>query len=591
MYKKEFQFGSKITSHDYFSFEKGYGFIHPEHLNGNTLSEQALYAGGWNLQDDYKTDYEIAMATNATGVSLIKPDFVAIFKISVPDYGSYHVTLKSTASENVINNMTIWAGRRNLVARNVCIEKGKTYTKQFFSYVSPYIPAMTSKPCTEKAIYISITGKNATLSELIIEQKETLSVFVAGDSTLTDQNALSPFFAGRSCTGWAQNLLSFYENVAICNQAHSGMTTNCFRDDGHWNILKEQIKPSDIVILQFGHNDQKRRNLRPFEGYLNNLRWYCSEIKALKATPIIVSPISRIPIKEEDSYYSLLEDYALACKKAAKECEVPFIDLHSITFHFWCEHHHISSDYFMPGDITHTNDYGAELIVKFFVSELLRQNIQPLSNLLINLDKTVIQPQAECIPAMRSSSCMPQIEIPYLDISDVPEYEDLKSALHKGLLDPCVMYLHPNSSMPRAQFLMVYLKALRLAGTRPYIGYFCDISHDEWDAGYVQTCINENLIDLGTAQNHYFRPNDNLTFSEYASFLVRSLENEKSLRSQLSLTVCFQKAKALHLIPIDCNANDAITRASCYQGLVKLMDLLDTALLALPSDAEIHPVG
>ena len=591
MYKNTFLFGSKITAKDFFTPEKGYGFIDPHKIPGKTMSEQSIFSGGWNLMDCENTKWDNVITTGNTGVTLTKDKFVMIFKVLVPNDGSYQITLKSHSDDKSITNMTIFSGRRNLVERNISIKKGECYTKTFFTYVAPYIPAMTSIPSDEKAVYISLTGENATFSEITIEEKAAPTVFIAGDSTLTDQNASYPYYPIKSCAGWAQNLLSYFESVAVCNQAHSGMTTNCFRDDGHWDIVRKHIKPGDIVILQFGHNDQKRRNLRPFGGYLDNLRWYCREIKELGATPIIVSPISRIPMKDKNSFYSLLSDYAHACKKAAKECQVPFVDLHTLTFHYLCRYHEVASDYFMPGDITHTNDYGAELIAAFFVSELLRQDIQPLSSWLVHIERNAFLPENKEFPQQNKASAIPQIEIPYLDIAGIPEYEDMKQALQKGILDPCVMYLHPTASMPRAQFLMVFLKALRIAGTRPYTGFYCDLSYDEWDSSFAQTCINENLIDEKTTPNHYFRPDDDLTFAEYASFLIRGLEKEQDRRKMIALNDCFQKAKALKLIPCDCMENDAITRATCYQGLVRLMELLDTSSKALPSDAELHPVG
>lgn len=591
MYNKIFQFGQKITATDYFSDIKGYGFVHPGQVFGKTMSEQSIYSGGWNLENGKMKEWEHCLVTKKSGVSIAIDNYVMIFKIIVPHNGCYQITLKSCTDENAIEGMSIFVGRRNLVERNISIAPHATYTRTFFTYVSSYIPAMTSIPCNENAIYVSLAGKNASLSELYIEEKNVPTIFVAGDSTLTDQNATYPYYPCNSCTGWAQLLTSYLNSAAVCNQAHSGMTTNCFRDDGHWNILKQNIKPDDYVVLQFGHNDQKRRNLRPFGGYLNNLRWYCSEIKKVGAFPIIVSPISRVPIKDNDTYYSLLSDYAMACKKAAQECHVPFVDLHSLSFKYLCNHYDTAAQYFMPGDITHTNEYGAELFASFFISEIEKQIIQPSSTWNIKKDRKILSDTKTLSRTKSGSSIAPQIDIPYLDIANIPEYEDMKLALQKGLLDPCVMFLHPTAPMPRAQFLMVFLKALRLSGTRPYMGYYCDLSYDEWDSSYLQTCLDTYLIDETTTPNRYFRPDEDLTFEEYASFLIRSMENKLESRKGITLETSFNKALALKLIPANCIADSPISRALCYQGLVHLMDLLDTSTKALPKDAEIHPVG
>lgn len=136
--------------------------------------------------------------------------------------------------------MMLFSGRRNFVERDIQLNPFESYSKSFFAFAAPYIPALTSIPCTEKAIYISITGKHALISELTIEKQDAPIIYIVGDSTLTDQNALFPYYPYGSCAGWAQVMTQYFDSVAICNQAHSGMTTNCFRDDRHWDIISNR---------------------------------------------------------------------------------------------------------------------------------------------------------------------------------------------------------------------------------------------------------------------------------------------------------------------------------------------------------------
>lgn len=593
MYTKVFHFGTEITEHDLFTDEKGYGFINQEQIPGKTKSEQSLYSGGWNLRKNALVDCKNSLHSTEHGVEITLDRFVMIFKIRVPEEGSYKITLTSKAGVDGIQDMMLFSGRRNLIERDIQVNPGETYTKSFFVFTAPYIPALTSIPCTEKAIYISISGKHASLSELTIEKQDAPVIYVAGDSTLTDQNALFPYYPYGSCAGWAQVMAQYFDSVAICNQAHSGMTSNCFRDDGHWDIVKERLKENDIVFLQFGHNDQKRRNLAAFGGYINNLRWYVKEIKAHGAFPIIVSPISRIPFQDNGKYRSLLAMHALACKEAANECNVPFIDLHALTFHYWCQlGEEQAKDYFMKGDITHTNDYGANLIASYVVSEILRQNIEPLSTLLSFQEKKAMLPEQDTkeVPVEPADGGMFDIDIPYIDIDGIPQYDDMILAFRKGLFDPCVMHLHPTEPMPRAQFLMVYFKALRMNGKRPYLGEFCDISRYEWDSSYIQACVEENLIDPSTVPNGRFRPDDALTNAEYASFLIRGMAESADKRN-ISMNDCVTAAKKQHFLAADAIADNIISRADCYKGLVTFMDSMNNADKSLPSDVEVHPVG
>lgn len=594
MYRQTFYFNNNatlenvITPQTIYDENKGYGFVDLDNIPGKTKSEQSLYCGGWNIRNFAQNDWKNNFTATDDSIKLINSRFVMIFKFLVPEDGSYRISIESIAGNEGISNMAVFCGRRNLVEQNINVKPNATYRKSFFTYVSPYIPAMTSIPCKEKAIYISITGKHAQISKITIEKQPTTTIFIAGDSTLTDQNALFPYYPYGSCAGWAQRLLQFFPNIAVNNQAHSGMTTNCFRDDGHWNILYNHICEGDIVILQFGHNDQKRRNLSAFNGYAANLRWYIKEIQQKKAYPILVSPISRIPFEENGSMHSLLNNYAEACKMVANEYQIPFIDLHTFTFNKWCELGvEASHDYFMKGDITHTNDYGADLIANMVISEIKRQSIYSLSN----IDKDVIlEFDTKDVPIEASSGTNSTIEIPYVDIDGISQYSDMVKALNFGLLDPCVMHLHPDKTIPRAQFLMVFFKALRISGKRPYTGEFCDIAKYEWDSAYVQTCIEENLIDLSTTPNRRFRPDNPLTQEEYANFLVRGLQADKSYRN-LSLAETFYTAKNLGFIKENVFPKDYIKRADCYAGLVKLMNLLNTTFKSLPADTEIHPVG
>jgi len=103
------------------------------------------------------------------------------------------------------------------------------------------------------------------------------------------------------------------------------------------------------------------------------------------------------------------------------------------------------------------------------------------------------------------------------------------------------MYAHPYAVMPRAQLLMVMFKAFRMAGKRPYGGEFADISKYDWDAGYIQALVDEDMIDEKTighdkeSGKKLFRPDDALTYAEFMSFIVRFLEKDKEKRKKVTL--------------------------------------------------------
>ena len=71
-------------------------------------------------------------------------------------------------------------------------------------------------------------------------------------------------------------------STAIDNQAHSGLTTETFRNEGHYDIVKKDIRPGHFCLFQFGHNDQKLAHLQAQTGYKENLMNYVNEIRGSK---------------------------------------------------------------------------------------------------------------------------------------------------------------------------------------------------------------------------------------------------------------------------------------------------------------------
>ncbi|MCR4832025.1 MAG: rhamnogalacturonan acetylesterase [Butyrivibrio sp.] len=620
MNTKMYQFGKEITNLDLYNAEKGYGIVDAPSVEGKTDSEKSLFMGGWNLRKSAAGNNSDAYITTSDGVYITKDRYVLIFRVDVPNEGIYRVTIKVKASNGVISDMRIFAGRRNMIAHGIDIAENESYEKSFLTTVYPYIPAMTSIPNTQKAIYVSVAGQNAGISSIAVEQiynydladKKDIAEFnndnsssnlennaannvrtlwIAGDSTLTDQNAGFPYYSFGSCAGWAQEMAAYFDNIAVNNQAHSGMTSNCFRDDGHWDIVYNRIKEGDIFMLQFGHNDQKRRNLAAFGGYADNLRWYVRKIREKGAFPILLSPISRIPFEDNGKMRSLLQAHADATKTVADELDVPFIDLHQITMDYWVSLGEKAHDYFMPGDITHTNEYGATYIASQIARQIRDRDIMPLSAEISGVEAAPLLPDSDTKDLPKEpAGGMFEIDIPYIDINGIPQYSDMVKALRYGLLDPCVMHLHPTEEMPRAQVLMVLFKALRISGKRPYNGKYCDLSRYEWDSSYVEACIEENLIDPATTPNDRFRPDDALTAGEFASFVIRGMEPEKDKRD-ISMDECLKNAIQFGIISDSYKKEDIICRADCYAGLVHMMDMAGSQKKELPKDVEIHPVG
>ena len=592
-----------------YTAKDGFGFVDVRKVQDGceTDSDAALRCGGWNQR----------RLTNDAALDPRRD--VRVIRIDVPEFGTYRVDVAISLACDEESEFSLFAGRRNLIVHKAVVKKDKDVRFSFYQAVTPYIPAMRSKRFNEKCVFISVNCADELTAEVSVAREDVPVIWVAGDSTLTDQNAGIPYYPYGSCCGWAQTLSRFIKNAAVCNLSHSGMTTNCFRDDGHFDIIKEMLKPGDFFIMQFGHNDQKRRNLSAFGGYKENLTRYANEIKALGAAPVICSPISRIPLEKSgdsnsaisasNGFYSLLSSYAKASEEAAKETDTLFADLHQMTFDKWTDDIVAARDYFMPGDITHTNEYGAVLISGFFMSKIRElASSDNAASMLIKYDNNapieVYLPSEDTkeLPKELPGPDIFKLEPPYIDIEGIPEYEGIRKAFEYGLLDPCVMYLHPYATMPRAQLLMVMFKALRISGIRPYNGFYKDISFDEWDSGYIEAMLKENMT---SKESDLFRPNDPLTYAEFADFLISFIEGRKDANNHSELLLFLQELRSRQSFPDSDFARknpllqkekytvatgNEISRASVYLALVKFMELYGVNDDKLPDDVEVHPV-
>ncbi|MCR5102087.1 MAG: hypothetical protein K6B41_12090, partial [Butyrivibrio sp.] len=207
----------------FYSKKRGYGIVNQADVAGNTKAEQSLNNGGWNHRESDGEGYKTAYEMWENGTAVIGDRQVLVFRCDVKDFGTYKINLEFIA-DNDITGMKIWSGRRNLVRDSFDLKKGQKYETSFYVNVTPYIPALSSVPMMDKTIFISVSGMHAQLGKIEILKEDVPVIWIAGDSTLTDQNAGFPYYPYGSCTGWAQILECFAINVAVSNHAHSGLT-------------------------------------------------------------------------------------------------------------------------------------------------------------------------------------------------------------------------------------------------------------------------------------------------------------------------------------------------------------------------------
>ena len=85
-------------------------------------------------------------------------------------------------------------------------------------------------------------------------------------------------------------------DIAVYDHARNGRSTNSFREEGLWTPVKDALRPGDLLLMQFGHNDEKieepTRYASP-EQFAANLLAYARAAQAKGALPVLITPLVR----------------------------------------------------------------------------------------------------------------------------------------------------------------------------------------------------------------------------------------------------------------------------------------------------------
>ncbi|MFF1382100.1 rhamnogalacturonan acetylesterase [Arthrobacter sp. NPDC058288] len=153
-----------------------------------------------------------------------------------------------------------------------------------------------------------------------------MKILLAGDSTVA--NCPSHEYP---MSGWGARLpRHVYTWAAVHNFAKGGASTESFREEGLWARLLETAGAGDLVLIQFGHNDQKRPHLAARTGYAANLRRMAADVRGLGAVPVLCTSVERRHFLDgvlEES----LEDYPEVVREIALELHVAVVDLNAWT--------------------------------------------------------------------------------------------------------------------------------------------------------------------------------------------------------------------------------------------------------------------
>jgi lysophospholipase L1-like esterase len=244
----------------------------------------------------------------------------------------------------------------------------------------------------------------AFLTADTIENSVT-KIFLIGDSTMMDYDKYREDYMTSiyPLAGWGQyfqllfdkptiksmDFLIKTDSVLVENHAIGGRSTRSFFEEGRWAKVYKALRPGDLVLIQFGHNDatleRPLRYVTP-EAYKEYIRLFVSQTQEKGAIPIVITPVTRNQPWKDGILENLHGEYYTAAVEVAAELDVLMIDLTQRSMDFFAEkgEEYVTEHYFMnlkPGqyanypdgkeDNTHFVTDGAKVVAKLVLGGLL----------------------------------------------------------------------------------------------------------------------------------------------------------------------------------------------------------------------------
>jgi lysophospholipase L1-like esterase len=305
------------------------------------------------------------------------------FSLRVPE-GNYRVTLKLTPSRSRSEARVLAEQRRLMLADfpGDYAPEREFVVNVRTAELAP-LPANATggtrvalksreigSPTWDDKLTLEIEG-DASLQSLRIAPVEVPTLYLAGDSTVTDQGVAPS-------ASWGQMLPPYFApDIAVANHAESGETLKSFVTELRLDKLLSRLKAGDWVMIQFGHNDQKIQWPQTYAEaattYRAWLRTYIAEVRRRGATPILVTSPERRNFDDAGHIVPSLGDYPDAMRAVAREERVALIDLTPLSVRFYETLGPAGAPRAFADDgrdKTHHNEFGAAALARFVIDGL-----------------------------------------------------------------------------------------------------------------------------------------------------------------------------------------------------------------------------
>jgi lysophospholipase L1-like esterase len=239
-----------------------------------------------------------------------------------------------------------------------------------------------NSPDWDGTLTLEATGCAALVTDVTVDSVHVPTVYLVGDSTVTD------VWPGPGAS-WGQMLPRFFKpDIAVANHARSGASLKSFLTELRLDKVLSTLTPGDWLMIQFGHNDQKKQWPQTYveadTTYRAYLHAYITEARRRGAIPVLITSPERRNFDEHGKIVASLEGYPDAVRAAAREESVALIDLNAMSKAFYealGPERAVLAFRDDGRDRTHHSDYGAYELARMVVTGIHAADPQLIGDL------------------------------------------------------------------------------------------------------------------------------------------------------------------------------------------------------------------
>ena len=258
------------------------------------------------------------------------------------------------------------------------------------------------------ALALLVASGASAAGQTAMPRDSTLpTVFHIGDSTVRNGSGNG----ANGQWGWGDLVACYYDttHINVVNRALGGRSSRTYLTQGQWDRVMVMVKPRDVVIMQFGHNDggalndtsRARGSIRGIGAeaeeidnlltrqheVVHSFGWYMrkfiADTRAKGATPVVASLVPRNRW-EKGTVQRNGKDYAGWAEQVAKAEGVAFLDLNELIAREYDALGEEKVKLFFVEDRTHTTLDGAKFSASVVIGALRSLETNPLRAYLLD---------------------------------------------------------------------------------------------------------------------------------------------------------------------------------------------------------------